>query len=275
MLKSNFIIAKCLLTVLLLTCSVEAVHFDCNFGMHAARPTGTRYTCEATVINSGSASLDRVTGIHQTWKSNNDVRQLRIHNQYLTFVPKGIAEFFKNLDALYIVASSLTTISSKDLRPFPRLLSIDLWTNQLSSIDGDLFIYTPYLQWVSFAANRIEHIGHDLVTSLKDLYFLHFYDNACIHRGAENRSEVLKLSQQLSILCPSLVEATTTDRYYDQCLCDEEIGELRELNSALGTQVDSLQVSSIEQNREIKQLIRENAALVKKMLEIEKKLRKL
>lgn len=302
--KLSFTIVLCLFTEVLFSCSVEAVQFECSFQILKPWITpGDRYTCNATVINSGSSSfLESVTGNHQTEKSNDDVQFLRIYNQVMKFVPEGIADFFKNVDALQIMLSSLMSISANDLRQFPRLLHLDLSYNRLTSIDGDLFIYTPNLQYVEFDFNRIEHIGQDLVTNLNNLTYLRFDGNICISQVVSLHMFVLLLAPQLTVLCPPLNVTTitttaeptiTTDRSTDQCFCDEEIEKLHELNRVLKTQLDDLQEANFEQNRKIeqqeeenqqqnrdveqlnwsnKQLIDENAAFEKRLLGVEKKL---
>lgn len=208
--------------------------------------------------------------------------------QHLPFVPEELSEFFRNLDALWIDRSSLISISANDLRPFPRLVFLQLDDNQLTSLDGDLFAHTPNLQGMSFQWNKIEHIGHDLVTNLNNLTILLLQYNVCVDAWATTRAEVLSLGARLSDLCPPLddttTEATTTTEITSgQCLCDEEIEEVRELNLALGVQVDSLLALNVDQNSRIEQqsieieqlqrsneqLIEENAAFAERLLEIE------
>lgn len=268
MLESNFFIAKCLFTATLLAYSVEAIQFDCNFKMMNPLP-GYRYSCEAVVIDSGSASLENVTGVHLADKSNEDVVYLRIVNQYLEFVPEGIADFFINLEALTIQVSSLRTISANDLKPFPRLVFLYLFRNELTTIDGDLFKYTPHLRYASFELNRIQHIGYDLVSNLNNLTELWLTGNVCIDLHASNRDVVLLLASRLSVLCPPLDDTTTgatttsdattttTDRNIEPCMCDKEIEELHKLNLGLEIQIFNLQASSIDQTRKIEKLSKE------------------
>lgn len=263
MFKISFLIAKFLLTAVILAFSVTALQFECRFTMFYPTVIGDRYTCDATVVNSGSASLESVTGDHESGKSNEDVEYLYINQQNLASVPGGISDFFKNLDALLIRSSSLVSISANDLRPFPRLVFLYLDRNQLTAIDGDLFMHTPLLQLVYFSSNQIQHIGYGLVTNLNSLRTLNFKNNVCIDQSAVGREDILLLATRLSILCPPLdattIEATiTTETTLDQCKCDIKI-------LALEVEVDNLQ----------KQLIQENAAIERKLLEIETKLREL
>lgn len=268
---------RCLLLVVLLACSVEAVQFNCKFGRFTPIVVGSRYACDATVIHSGSPALESVSGRHLTGRSNDDVKLLIIREQYLTSVPERIPTFFKNLDALQIGSTPLASISAKDLQPFPRLVYLEMWANNLTSIDGDLLRYNLHLQVVSFLLNRIKHIGHGLVTNLNSLTYLDFLGNICINQDATTRAHVLSLAPRLSVLCPPLdvtaTEATTATAATtttttaiaisaDKCLCDDEIEELRKFNRALGIQVDILQ----------ERLIQENAAFAKRLQKVEKKL---
>lgn len=273
MLGYSFLKTKCVLTAVLLTCSVKAIEFRCVFTINVpATGYEERYSCIPTVINrTESSSLENVTGNHLPEKSNDDVQGLWISTQKLPFLPGGIADFFKNLDALTIQVSSLMSISANDLRPFPRLVILYLHQNKLTSLDGDLFKYTPQLKYVYLHYNQILHIGHDLVTNLNSLTRLFFQQNICIDRYAETRSAVILLGAQLSVLCPPLnvttttLRTTTTGNIDDKCLCEEEIEELRVLNQQHNRDNE-------HQNREIERLTQQNAAFEKRLLEVEMKL---
>lgn len=101
MLISSFSTAKCLLAVISSACSLEAVKFDCTFKMitpwNSVIPS--RYACAAKVINSCSDSLDSVTGVHESGKSNEEVKYLYIYRQHMPLVPEGMSDFSENLDA--------------------------------------------------------------------------------------------------------------------------------------------------------------------------------
>lgn len=138
-----------------------------------------------------------------------DVEWLHLNNRYLPIIPLNLADFFKNLNILWIENSLLTSISSRDLRPFPRLVYLNLLGNQLTYIDGNLFMYTPLLQVVDFDSNWINQIEHGLVTNLNDLTQLSFLNNVCINQEARGRSAVISLAAQLSVFCPIEIPTTT------------------------------------------------------------------
>lgn len=209
MLNSSFF-SRFLLTAVFSACSVTAIQFDCKFEVSFAMGPGNRYTCRATINNSGSSFLESVTGVHLSIANNDDVEYLWIVQQNLTFVPKGIDNLFKNLVGLGIGSSPLKAISAEDLRPFPNLLVLFLNQNQLTSIDGDLFRYTKKLYYVTFESNPIQHIGRDLVTDVKSLVHLYFTNSSCVDERAYTQAQVSRLGARLPVLCPPL-DVTTSE----------------------------------------------------------------
>lgn len=273
--------AKCLFFVVLLDCPVKAIQFDCVFNSYVIDVAGAQYSCLAlTISNLDSKSLQSVTGVHQAGKVNDDVGYLFIVNaKSLTYFPTGIAEFFKNLEALAISGASLTSISAEDLRPFPGLLSFQLLGNQLTSVDGDLFKYTPKLQYLDLSNNKIAHIGQDLLTNLK-LTQLRLKGNACVDQNANTTASVLLLASQLPVLCPSLDVPTTTTKATatteitasdsttitnDQCSCNKEI-------QRQNRRIDQLLEENLEQNRKIDQLQQTNKVSAQETAAFKKKL---
>lgn len=255
---------KFLLVAAITGFTADAVQFDCYFEYDTLDFVGSVYSCWVTVTSLGSTTLENVTGIHQWYPSNtnDDVEFLNIRNQNLPFVPQGIVIFFKNLRAIQISDTRMISISAQDLQPFPELEYLFLSGHNLTSLDGDLFSCTPLLKFIFLALNQIQHIGHDLVTNLDNLENLDLQANICINKVARNRTDVVELAPQLSLLCPPLDEvttvATTTELPIEQCPCDDEIGELRK------------EIDQIQKANEI--LLDLNTALEKRLLEIEMKL---
>lgn len=95
--QSSYAIANCLLTAVLLTCSVKAIQFNCIFEMRISWAIATRYTCDASVINSGSSALESVTGVHLPERSNEDVGFIVISLQNLPHIPDGITDVTDHL----------------------------------------------------------------------------------------------------------------------------------------------------------------------------------
>lgn len=151
-------------------------------------------------------ALEDVRGNHLTGKSNLDVEFLDIGQQDLAYIPKGIEKFFKNLIGIRYKHSNLATISSDDLKPFPQLLFFGMYDTKLVSLDGNLFQNNLNLQVVSIFANKIEHIGPNLLGGLSQLKDVSFTSNVCINNYAYSMEAIKELNEQLPILCPPKID---------------------------------------------------------------------
>lgn len=246
------------------------------------------YQCDATITLTASKALESVTGDHDTGKSNDDVEYLTIKDQYMTFFPEGLLVFFKILQAMSVYNTQLLSLGAKDLQPIPGLLHLAVQRNNLTSIDADLFSFTPLVRLFAADANQIEHIGHNLIANTNELAYLFFGNNVCINQNAQGRSEVLALAPTLSVLCPPLDDTTTqtpttvtipSTTAFPTTTIDntmdvyEKIEELRASNHALGDQIDSLQESNSKQVEEIEELQQSVSEFDERMLEIEKQLK--
>lgn len=69
-----------------------------------------------------------------------------------------------------------------------------MYHNDLPSIDGNLFSYTPLLRIVAIGFSKIRHIGEDVFADLEILHSLYLDGNVCIDEYAENRADVVERS---------------------------------------------------------------------------------
>lgn len=162
---------------------------------------GDLYACRPNVVNGTDVYIRQVEGNHLEGKSYFDVEALTIYYQNLPTFPKNIAELFPNLKDLECQSSKMMSISAEDLRPFPNLLALLLFGNNLVSIDSDLFRFTPKIQHISFDKNLIEHVGEGLLTGLDNLSRAGFENNTCIHFMAYSQNQVPELVKKLE-KCP-------------------------------------------------------------------------
>lgn len=123
------------------------------------------------------------------------------------------------------------SISAQDLQ-IPTLESLSLYGNNFTSIDGDLFSFTPRMKFIHLGHNQIQHVGTDLLSSLSHLQRLYLNGNICIDKSAETREEVEELVKQLSILCPPPIEP---------CSCEYEIAQLRKEIQQQNQKIEQLQ----------------------------------
>lgn len=159
------------------------------------------YQCQGKVLNSGRENVvENVVGTHVTNKSNFNVESLNLVHQKLKKFPEKLNKFFPNLIKIYLGNCNLQSITADDLKHFKSLRVLDVWNNQLTSLPGDLFRFTPKVERVYFAKNQISVVGEGLLDGLS-LQYADFRHNRCIDLRAQTRQEVQRLKQEISEKC--------------------------------------------------------------------------
>ena len=204
--------------------SINAVHFECKFEIGEWFVIGVAYNCEPKVTSSPSGTyLDSVSGVHLEGKNNFDVRTLDVRSQRLSNIPFNLADYFPNLEGIQWHSSNLQFISLSDLKPFPNLKLFSSHSNPLIVLDGDLFMGTPKIQWLSFYNNTIESVGYRLISSLYSLAYANFQSNACINRVMTHPAMMGELIQELKEKCPSPTDPVECEH---RCSLNEEVDEV-------------------------------------------------
>lgn len=193
--------------------SSQAVKFTCTFAW--TEPTepvvGKIFRCDTTVsyYGSGTTELTAVDG-YQSSTNIYHVEHLTVVRENLSFVPQNIDLFMPNIRSIMFKNGNLNKISAEDLRQFPQLEVLSIIYNRLVSIDGNLFMDTPYLRYISFEGNAIRNVGQDLVTYLYDLEYLSFRRNLCVNREATTPEAIMTLGMQLPAVCPPIGQPALT-----------------------------------------------------------------
>lgn len=181
------------------------IRFQCTYVRDKISAIGDVYRSWARVLIDGDTSINDlekvIEGKHLSGKTNYDVDYLSIIG-FLPIIPRKITDFFPNLTGLAFYNTSLKSISAGDLEPFTKLLVLYAYRNKLVTIDGDLFKHTPWIRWIGFSENQIQRVGSDLIKNLHSLEEIYFLFNPCVNTSAETRSEILRLNDELPILCP-------------------------------------------------------------------------
>jgi len=98
----------------------------------------------------------------------------------LKYLPHGLANLFKNIHYLNFDNCNVMAISKEDLKELPHLKSLQVADNHLTSLPGNLFIYSRNLEEISFYGNRIATIGRNLLEPLEKLEIADFRNNFTI-----------------------------------------------------------------------------------------------
>lgn len=144
-----------------------------------------------------------IVGIHESGKTNDDVRKLNIYKQRCEFLPRGFHKFFPNLEGLRIAESELVSLTQYDLRVFPKLRNCDMFNNRLTIMDSEIFSENPALEYLYFGDNSLYKIGYDLLRPLKNLSKAIFQGNSCTRKNANYANEIERLQNAINNECSS------------------------------------------------------------------------
>lgn len=147
----------------------------------------------------------RVTGTHQSTKSNENVITFWNNGKIKNFFLQNIKNFFKNVQKIYFVNANLSTISKYDLQPFgSQLMAFWFGSNNFEAIESDLFDFTPNIKFIEVYSNKIKYVGDGVFNNLKNLTHLSFSGNPCHSGFGFNRSSTINLISVIEVKCKDL-----------------------------------------------------------------------
>lgn len=152
------------------------------------------------MVTSPDVFLVSVNGDNKT----TDYQSIGVVGQTVNFMPKRLGTFFAKVERLTISQSELKAIEKTDLAEFSELSYLDLSSNKLTSLDGDLFEFNPNLEQVNFDSNKLKNIGEDLLDNLHKLHRALFSNNDCLQVSTDygHGLETIRISIRES--CPSI-----------------------------------------------------------------------
>ncbi len=100
------------------------------------------------------------------------------HSPQIEFIPKEILEEFPNLNGLLVGFSNLPVVKN-DLFPeeFVVLEYLDLYVNQIASIEPLAFKHLKNLKWLSLSQNKIKSLPFNLFQNNQKFVYLRFWRN--------------------------------------------------------------------------------------------------
>lgn len=198
--------------------SIDSIELKCKFDTKwQHRNFITYYERYLCIVNDqGDIILDRtnreistISGTHLGSSSNIRVNYLDIMHSNVFYFPRGLEEKF-NLLIISIRFSKLKEIQNEDLKPFDKLLQLDLQGNELQVIEKDLFKFNPNLEEINLQKNQISYIEPDVfeifviprkfwdisprICKLRSLYL---GENICEVWNAEGNSDIVILVQEV------------------------------------------------------------------------------
>lgn len=180
---------------------------SCRFSFDEFKVVGEIYTCESenfliTPINA-TTTLTAIfnTSNHLQGFINSKVKGFKVDGHLLKLFPKSIEKTFTNLTAIYINDGILSKITQSDLKPFPLLRYLDLFSNHIEVIEENLFEFNKNLEVIWLSDNKILKIHPNVFDNLLKLSHLYLNENLCIAMSELNRTEVLKLIREVKSSC--------------------------------------------------------------------------
>ena len=95
------------------------------------------------------------------------------------------------------------------MKPYKKLVYLDLGKNDIEILEDGIFDYNPHLSVISFYGNKIYHIGVNVFENLNNLNYLVLQLNICIDMNANyNHSDMKNVIQTAKARCqhPELID---------------------------------------------------------------------
>lgn len=198
----------------------NAVKLDCEFqtlhGWNAVSSVdGAGSVYGGIIKNMKVTEKTIVTGVSGAHLYNNEdsgVIGLNIYEPSVChIIPDGLGDIYKNLEAFAVWKSALKTVTSADLKQFPKLREIWLYENELQYLESNLFEFNPSLEYMNFKNNKIKFIGANFFNYLPKLSKAVFWYNVCINDEATDATQLEKIRNDIKTKCSFKDE--TTDEF--------------------------------------------------------------
>ncbi|KAG5667564.1 hypothetical protein PVAND_015541 [Polypedilum vanderplanki] len=138
------------------------------------RPSFLGYQCYITTQNISNIAVKLQGNHHEAGKTNDDVKNLYFHDCTFNGFPINLHILLPHLSGIEIQKSRLNQgLLREHLMKFESLTAIYVTHSDLKKLDGDLFKDLRQLERISFANNKLEEIGAEI---LDGLWFLNIVD---------------------------------------------------------------------------------------------------
>jgi hypothetical protein len=162
----------------------ESVVLDCGFKTleHIEWTRIFKYRCDvekSLLIKEANREITEVRGQHENSKNNDDVLIFSTYKKTCNYLPRGITNYFKNIERIVGSYANLQEISKVDLKPFGnKLTRLYLDNNKIKFLENDLFEFNRKLEVVHLQDNEITHIEDG---AFKSIYvnWMNLHRNPC------------------------------------------------------------------------------------------------
>lgn len=185
----------------------HSTKIKCNYNIKYYSVVGKIYNClieeNHKILTPKSAQIDEVTGTHLNLKNNNLVHAIKVkNNSVFHYFPQGLDKIFPNLYYIRLSFVKLKEIHQTDIKPFSKMIKLDLSSNLINYIEDDLFEFNRKLKFVSLAYNQIYYLHSDVFRNLKSLEYLRLTEIGCMDKSVDNNpNDVFGLINNIDNKC--------------------------------------------------------------------------
>lgn len=202
--SSIFRPAICLFLQLLSTSSSAVI--ECDYRIADWFSIGKHYQCKVEndpyILSAEDAVITSVTGTHFEDKTNDDVVSISFDFKNMTFFPRGLEMFFKDLKAIHVYRGTLKELHQSDFKELSKLIVISIGATQVEVLEEGLFDYNRELQYIFLVYNRISKIEPNVFDHLNKLESLDLQSNVCINKySMYNKRETKHLIERAKSMC--------------------------------------------------------------------------
>lgn len=188
-----------------------AINVNCDFSdskLETYGPLKNVYQCKSKSLSvSGHQKVEKVNGVHQGIKKNDDVKLINIKQIKSERMPSEFDKHFKNLEGIFASSMGLKTLVKDDLSSYPKLRYVDFGFNKIVTLPSNLFENNPDIEWIDFSDNYLQNIGVNLLNPLTKLNYADFQSNRCVDFRAWDKTNLKELQFALKAVKCALNDA--------------------------------------------------------------------
>ena len=182
--------------------SAKGLIYNCNYSNKSWTEAGNLYGCIVSSIAVGTTlDVENVLGSLGPGKVLEDVETFSVTRKPVKKMAFGLEDFLPNLKVIQLYSAQLESISMEDLRPFPMLEFLNLASNFLTTLPGDLFKFNPNLKFFQVYSNKLTTVGQGILDDLIFLASVDFTLNPCINKNGKTTEEIEILREELLQKC--------------------------------------------------------------------------
>jgi len=201
-------VSRCICMSLALFSSTQSASFQCEYKTDAWGTLGTIYYCSiqnaVNITSLDATQVDSISGSHQAGYNNDNVEAIQVTQGQIHYFPRGLNKLFKNLKGISFHKTGLKEVHQSDLKDFPKMMNLYLYSSDLEVIEENLFEFNPNLEYIYLIRNKITHIDPTVFNNLTKLKTLFLNSNTCINKAASNNpTEVQNIIKTAKAQCIS------------------------------------------------------------------------